>query len=368
MAQIPIVDLKAQYLEIQAEVNAAIARVHERGSFILGAEVTAFEREFAAYCNVPFAVGVASGTDALWLALAACGVASGDEVIVCSHTAVGTIVAIEMTGATPMFVDIDLERYTLDPQRVQEAISPRTRAILPVHLYGCPADLNPILELARENNLRVVEDCAQAHGARYAGQTVGGWGDISAFSFYPTKNLGAHGDGGAVLTRDSLLAERVRALREYGWRERYVSEVKGFNSRLDELQAAILRVKLKRLDFWNARRRALAALYSQTLSGAELHLPFCPPDSEHVFHQYVVRHPNRDEICAFLGERNIQTLIHYPVPVHLQPAYRGTAPRLNDLSQTELAAKQVLSLPIYPEMTEAAVLKVCEALRDYFAR
>ena len=368
MAQIPAVDLRAQYVEIQAEVNAAIARVHEGGRFILGSEVTAFEREFAEYCEAPFAVGVASGTDALFLALKACDIVSDDEVIVCSHTAVGTIVAIEMTGATPVFVDIDLERYTLDPQRVKEALSPRTRAILPVHLYGCPADLNPILDLAKEHNLRVVEDCAQAHGARYAGKAVGGWGDIAAFSFYPTKNLGAHGDGGAVLTHSSLLAERVRALRQYGWRDRYVSEVKGFNSRLDEIQAAILRVKLKRLDSWNDRRRALAALYSQTLSGAELNLPKCPLDSEHVFHQYVVRHPNRDEIRAYLSEREIQTLVHYPVPVHLQPAYRETKTRSNKLSQTELAAQQVLSLPIYPQMSEAAVLKVCETLLDYFAR
>lgn len=366
MFQIPVIDLKAQYLSIQDELDAALAHVHERGVFILGEEVAAFEQEFAAYCNVSFSVGVASGTDALHLALVACDIGAGDEVITGSHTAIGTIVAIEMAGASPVFVDIDPLRFTIAPEQIKEAISPRTRAIIPVHLYGCPADLEPILKLARENELRVIEDCSQAHGALYRGKHVGGLGDISAFSFYPTKNLGAHGDGGAILTNDKVLAEQVRSLRQYGWGERYVSEKKGFNSRLDEIQAAILRVKLKHLDRWNASRRALADRYSQILAATELELPVCPPNAEHVFHQYVVRHPDRDRLRAFLKNRGIQTLVHYPIPVHLQPAYRGIKLHSKSLTQTEIASREVISLPMYPEMNEDSVNIICATILDFF--
>lgn len=368
MIQIPVIDLKAQYLEIREELDAAMARVHARGVFVLGDEVTAFEREFAAYCNVPFSVGVASGTDALRLALMACDIGPGDEVITCSHTAIATVAAIEMVGATPVLVDIDLARYTIDPEQIKGAVSPRTRAVIPVHLYGCPADLEPILTLAKEKNLRVIEDCAQAHGALYQGKLVGGWGDVSAFSFYPTKNLGAHGDGGAVLTGDKAIAERVRLLRQHGWRERYISEEKGLNSRLDELQAAILRAKLRHLDHWNASRREIASHYSRVLAATELELPACPPNAEHAFHQYVMRHPNRDEMRMFLKSRGIQTLVHYPVPVHLQPAYRETKRISKGLPQTELAARQVISLPLYPEMKKDSVEIVCRAILDYFSR
>ncbi|MEW6030751.1 MAG: DegT/DnrJ/EryC1/StrS family aminotransferase [Chloroflexota bacterium] len=367
MTDIPIVDLKAQYYGIRAEVDAAIARVLERGNFVLGEEVAAFEREFADYLGAAFAAGVDSGTSALQLALLACGIGRGDEVLAPSHTAVATVAAIEMTGASPVLVDIELSRFTLDPERVAPAITPRTRAIVPVHLYGCSADLDPLLQLARRHNLSVIEDCAQAHGALYRGQKAGTWGHIAAFSFYPTKNLGADGDGGAVVTNDPALAERVRLLRQYGWRERFVSILKGINSRLDEMQAAILRVKLRHLDRWNARRRELARLYDELLADTGLTLPAQPKDAVHVYHQYVIRHPQRERLKAFLKENGVQTIVHYPVPVHLQPAYHDLGYSLGSLPSSELAAAQVLSLPVYPEMDEDAISQVSRLIHAHLA-
>lgn len=368
MQEIPIIDLKKQYESIRAGVDDAIARVLAKGSYILGGEVGAFEAEFTEYCGVDHAVGVASGTDALQLALLACGVGEKDEVITTAHTAVATVSAIEATGARPVFVDIDLVRFGLDPKLVAQKLTSRTRVILPVHLYGCPVDMDPILELARENNLLVVEDCAQAHGAMYAGRKVGSLGDIAAFSFYPTKNLGAFGDGGAVVTNHSGLAEKVRLLRQYGWKERYVSLIKGMNSRLDELQAAILRVKLKHLDVWNARRRELASLYIDLLSGTDLVLPAQLPGSEHVFHQFVIRHPRRDDLHAYLKQAGIHTLVHYPVPVHFQPAYADLGYAEGSLPNTELAAREVLSLPLYPELTEDDVRRVSQRVLEFFSK
>lgn len=365
MEEIPILDLKKQYQSIRVELDDAIARVLAKGAFILGAEVAAFEDEFAEYCGVSHAVGVASGTDALQLALRACGIGAGDEVIAPSQTAVATIAAIEMTGASPVLVDIELERFGLDPGAVAAAVTARTRAVIPVHLYGCPADLNPILQIAREKNIFVIEDCSQAHGALYHGRKVGAWGDIAAFSFYPTKNLGAFGDGGAVTTNNADLAGKVRLLRQYGWKERYVSQVKGMNSRLDELQAAILRVKLRRLDEWNARRRELASLYLDLLHGAGLILPSQPVDSEHVFHQFVIRHPRRDALQAHLLAQGIHTLVHYPVPVHLQPAYANLNSMVGSLSKSERAAREALSLPLYPEMMEEQVRRVSWVIREF---
>lgn len=362
---IPPFDLKRQYAALKPEVDAAIADVLERGAFILGAEVAAFEREFATYCGVSHAVGVGSGTEALHLALRACDIGPGDEVITVAHTAVATVAAIELTGARPVLVDIESRRATLNPAQLEAAITPRTRAVIPVHLYGCPAELAPILEVARRYHLRVVEDCAQAHGAVYKGQRVGSWGDLAAFSFYPTKNLGAYGDGGAIVTDDPTLSERLRLLREYGWAERYVSHSKGLNSRLDELQAAILRVKLRHLDVWNARRRALAQQYTTLLRDSGLQLPFEPPDGAHVYHLYVVRTPQREALRAFLSERGIGTLIHYPVPVHLQPAYADLGYRPGSLPETEAAAAQVLSLPLYPELREDEIEAVCNAIRAF---
>ena len=365
MDEIPVIDLNKQYQSIRVEVDGVFSRVMEKGSFILGAEVEAFEREFAEYCGVKYAIGVASGTDALQLALMACDVGENAGVAVPAHTAVATVSAVESGGADPLLVDIDLARYTLDPNLLSRAISPRTRAVIPVHLYGCPADMNLVLQFARARNLTVIEDCSQAHGALYRGHKVGGLGHAAAFSFYPTKNLGAFGDGGAVVTNDPVLAERVRLLRQYGWREQYVSSIKGINSRLDELQAGILRVKLRHLDEWNARRRLLANLYFELLSGAGLVLPFPPEDAVHVFHQFVIRHPRRDELRKHLKERGIYTLVHYPIPIHLQPAYADLALSPGSLPNTEQAAREVLSLPLYPELREDQVERVCRAILEF---
>jgi dTDP-4-amino-4,6-dideoxygalactose transaminase len=365
MPEIPAIDLKQQYQRIHSEIDAAIARTFERGSFILGAEVAAFEQEFAAYCGVAFGIGVSSGTSALQIALLAAGIGVGDEVITSAHTSVATVSAIEQAGARPVLVDIDLARYTLDPARFTAAMTPRTRAVIPVHLYGCPADLAPIIEIAHARGLLVIEDCAQAHGALYRGRWVGSWGDMAAFSFYPTKNLGAYGDGGALLTNDPALAGRARQIREYGWQERNFSVIKGLNSRLDELQAAVLRVKLKYLDQWNERRRVLTDLYDHSLASAGLVLPLWPADCTPVFHQYVIRHPHRDDLKAFLAQRDIQTQVHYPTPVHLQPAYAGLGYQAGDLPNCEIAARQVLSLPLYPELSDEAVKEVCCAIGDF---
>ncbi|MBL8102389.1 MAG: DegT/DnrJ/EryC1/StrS family aminotransferase, partial [Anaerolineales bacterium] len=335
------------------------------GSFILGAEVAAFEKEFAEYCGVFYASGVASGTEALQLALLACGIGENDEVIVPAHTAVATISAVEATGAHPILVDIELARYALNPDLLAQAFTSRTRAIIPVHLYGCAADMNPILQFAREKNLFVLEDCSQAHGALYRGRKVGSLGDIAAFSFYPTKNLGAFGDGGAVVTNNPDLAEKVRILRQYGWKEHYVSSVRGINSRLDELQAGILRLKLMYLDFWNDSRRKLASLYYGLLAGIGVTLPEQPEDSQHVFHQFVIRHPRRDALRAFLKERGIHSLVHYPVPIHLQPAYATLGFHEGSFPITETASREVLSLPMYPELEEEKVRLVCRVVEDF---
>jgi dTDP-4-amino-4,6-dideoxygalactose transaminase len=365
MKAIPVIDLKTQYRNIHHEIDEAISHVLERGTFILGDEVTTFEQEFASYCNAAYGVGVDSGTAALHIALLTCKIGAGDEVITTSHTAVATVAAIEMSGARPILVDIDPVRYTIDPDRIAAVITPRTRAIIPVHLYGCPADLDPILELARAKNIFVIEDCAQAHGAKYHGKPVGSWGDIATFSFYPTKNLGAVGDGGALVMNDDSLAKRARLLRQYGWEERYISQLKGLNSRLDELQAAILRVKLRYLDTWNERRRKLAYLYSDLLSNSGIILPSEPANVQHVYHQYVVRHPQRNSLRAFLLEREIHTLIHYPVPIHLQPAYKNLGYPQGALPVTEQTAEQVLSLPLYPEMSEDSVKMVSQAVVEF---
>ncbi len=318
-----------------------------------------------------------SGTDALHLALRACGIGPGDRVFTVSHTAVATVAAIELAGATPVLVDIDPATFTMDPNRLEEAVGAdegrrtkdeghvnrpsslvsvvrRRSAIIPVHLYGHPADMAAILEIARRYDLWVIEDCAQSHGATIDGQKTGTFGDIAAFSFYPTKNLGALGDGGAVVTSDPALAEQTRLLREYGWRERYVSAIPGLNSRLDELQAAILRVKLRYLDAENARRRALAAEYDRLLADSSVRTPITRPDVSHVFHQYVIRSGRRDALQAYLRSQGIGTLIHYPAPVHAQPAYAGRISIGEGLPHTEAAAREILSLPMFPELSERA--------------
>ena len=353
MERVPQTDPKASYLSHQAEINAAIARALSAGRYILGPEVHAFESEFAAYLGVEHAIGVASGTDALTIALHACGIGSGDRVATVSHTAVATVAAIELAGAVPVLVDIDPERFTIDCHALEKL---DVGAIVPVHLYGYPADMPRVMEIARRRGIKVIEDCAQSHGASILDRKTGSWGDAAAFSFYPTKNLGAIGDGGAVVTNDPKTAARARSLREYGWKDRYVSEVPGMNSRLDEIQAAILRVKLRYLDAANERRRVIAAAYSAALGIAS-------PPPGHVYHQYVIRSARRDELQAHLREHGIGTLVHYPVPVHLQPAYRGRIEH-GPLPHSEQAAREVLSLPMYPELSAEAIERVCSALRE----
>lgn len=371
---IPQCDPKANYLAHRAEIDAAVSGVLASGWYILGKEVTAFEAEFARYIGVGAGIGVGSGTDALLLALRACGVGPGDGVITVSHTAVATVAAVEMAGATPILVDIDPVTYTLDAEKLADLLDhypadfPPARAIVPVHLYGHPADLPAIMEIARRHGLHVIEDCAQSHGAGWEGRTTGAWGDMAAFSFYPTKNLGALGDGGIVVTDREDLAERARLLRQYGWRQRYISEIPGINSRLDEMQAAILRVKLRALDAENSRRRQIAAIYDRELAAAGIELPAVRAEVSHVYHQYVVRTPRRDELQQFLRGQGIGTLIHYPQPVHSQPAYRDRLPSHRDLFHSERAAAEVLSLPIYPEMSDADAAAVIDTIGRWAAK
>lgn len=362
---IPCSSPLAQYEAQRAEIDAAIARVLASGRYILGEEVERFEEEFAAYVGTSHAVGVGSGTEALHLALRAAGIGPGDEVVTVGHTAVATVAAIEMAGATPVLVDIDAATFTMDPSRVEDALTSRTRALVPVHLYGQPADLGPLCELASRRGLLLLEDCAQAHGASYGGRRVGSWGAAACFSFYPTKNLGALGDGGAVVTRDRALAERVKLLREYGWAERYVSHTPGLNSRLDSLQAAVLRVKLKALDTANAERARLASVYDAALAGADVTIPARGAGSTHVFHLYVVRSAARDALLRHLGAREIGAMIHYPVAVHRQPAYRRLARAGDELARTERAAAEVLSLPLYPGLKEGEQARVIDAVRSF---
>jgi len=348
---IPFLDLKATYLELQAEIDAAIKRVLDSGWYIFGAEVEAFEREYATYCEAKHCVGVANGLDALHLALLALGVGAEDEVIVPSNTYIATWLAISQCGAIPIPVEPDAATYNIDPARIEAAIGPRTKVILPVHLYGQPADMDPILEIARKHGLKVLEDGAQAHGARYKGKRIGAHGDVVAWSFYPGKNLGAYGDGGAITTDDAEIAERIRVLGNYGSRVKYVNEVQGFNSRLDPIQAAALRVKLKVLDKWNARRAVIARRYQTELRGTGITLPFVPAWAEPAWHLYVVQQTQRDALQKKMADSGIGALIHYPIPPHLQQAYASAGYIKGQFSIAEQMAKQMLSLPIGPHFT-----------------
>jgi dTDP-4-amino-4,6-dideoxygalactose transaminase len=351
-----------QYQSYEKEIDDAVKRVFKSGWFILGKEVKSFEEEFANYIGVNFAKGVGSGTDAVMLALKALQIGAGDEVITVSHTAVATIAAIEMTGAKAVMADIEEDFYTLDPAKIELAITAKTKAIVAVHLYGQPANLEAIMQIAKKHKLSVVEDCAQAHGAMYNNKRAGSIGDIGCFSFYPTKNLGALGDGGMVVTNDAQLADRVEMLRQYGWKQRYISEFAGVNSRLDELQAAILRVKLSHLDADNAKRMRIAEMYDKQLGETDLILPKKRKDSSHVYHLYVVRTKKRDELMQHLKDKEILAAIHYPVPVHLQPAYRNG----QKLEVTEKIAKEILSLPMYPELSESDVQKTIDAIIGFY--
>jgi len=359
---------KAQYLAYQGEIDEAIHRVLDNGWYILGEETAAFEKEFADYIGVRHSIGVGSGTEALHLALAACGVSGGDEVITVSHTAVATVAAIELAGAHPVFVDIEPDYYTLNPSSLEGMITPRTRAIIPVHLYGQPADVESIMEISRRHNLYVIEDCAQAHGALFRGKRVGSWSDVACFSFYPTKNLGAAGDGGMVVTDNDELSSKVRLLREYGWKERYKSAIPGWNSRLDEIQAAILRVKLKYLDKDNERRAKWARRYREELDYSDLLLPEARPGATHVYHQFVVRSSQRNALRKFLIDRGIGVQIHYPMAVHQQTAYCNRLEIRTDLSVTEQIVNEILSFPVYPQLREDEVDTVIGSVREFFAQ
>ncbi len=364
---VPFVDLTAQRLPIAHELEEALARVMRSNSYILGEEVELFEQEFAAFCGASYAVGVDSGTSALELILRAYGIGPGDEVITAANTFVATTFAISYTGARPVLVDIDPCTYTVDIVQVQEAITPRTRAIMPVHLYGQPADMDPILALARQHNLIVIEDACQAHGARYKGRRVGSLGHAAAFSFYPAKNLGAFGDGGMVVTNDPDIAETIRKLRNYGQSAKYHHELLGYNRRLDTLQAAVLRVKLKYLDEWNAARRAHARLYQQLLGGNGIRLPVEANYAEAVWHLYVIRTVARDKLQAHLKERRIGTGIHYPIPIHLQPAYRDLGYGVGDFPVTEHSAGELLSLPMFAELTPEQIAYVANTIKEFLA-
>lgn len=358
---VPFLDLKAAYLECQSEIDAAVQRVLHSGYYIGGPEVESFEAEFAQFCGASECVGLANGLDALHLALRAMDVGPGDEVIVPTNTYIATWLAISQCGATVVPVEPDARTFNIDPALIEAAITPRTKVILPVHLYGQPADMDPILEIARKHGLRVLEDGAQAHGSRYKGKRIGAHGDVVTWSFYPGKNLGAIGDGGAITTDDPVLADRIRVLRNYGSRVKYVNEVPGFNSRLDPLQAAILRVKLRYLDEWNARRAAIAARYMQELDASKLTLPYVPEWAEPAWHLFVVTLPHREERQKSLSDLGVHTLIHYPIPPHLQQAYDSGAWKQGDFPIAESMAQEVLSVPIGPQLGTAEVDAVVRA-------
>lgn len=361
---IPFLDLKAAYEELQPEIDRAVQRVLGSGFYIRGPEVSAFEERFASYCGADHCVGVASGLDALQLALNALGVGRGDEVIVASNSYIATVLAVTLCGATPIFVEPDPATFNLDPGLVEAAISDRTKAILPTHLYGQPADLDRFLDIARRHGLKLVEDAAQAHGARYKGRRVGSHGDAVAWSFYPTKNLGAMGDAGAVTTNDPETARRIRLLGNYGSERRYYNEVKGLNSRLDPLQAAILAVKLDRLDEWNDRRRAIAELYTNALKDTAIRAPAVPDWAEPAWHLYVVRTKDRDTLAGRLDEAGVSSLIHYPLPPHLQKAYAELNLPEGSFPIAEELARSVLSIPIGPHMRPADADGIARFLAD----
>lgn len=357
---------RADYHIHKKFIHEAIDRVLESGWYILGKEVSSFEEEFADYLGSAYAIGVGSATDALHLALRVLNIGQGDTVFTVAHTAVATVAAIELAGAIPHFIDINLESYTMDPVQLEIEIvraidsGAKVRAVIPVHLYGHPAAMPDIMDIAHRYGLSVIEDCAQSSGAIIRGKMTGTWGDLSAFSFYPTKNLGAVGDGGALVTSDISLAEKAQSIRQYGWGKRYVSEIAGMNTRLDEIQASILRVKLRSLDHGNERRCELASVYDSLLAETPLNRPQLMVEGRHVFHQYVVRSRRRDELRSFLQENGVSALIHYPVPIHLQPAYQQIYGGVGELPRTELAAREVLSLPLHSGTTRSEVERVAE--------
>jgi dTDP-4-amino-4,6-dideoxygalactose transaminase len=367
VAEIPFLDLGQGYLELKAEIDAAVSKVLAGGRYILGDEVESFEREFSDYLGTGHVIGVGNGLDGLALALLAAGIGPGDEVLVPANTFIATFLAVSRAGALPVPVEPRPETFTIDPDKAGAAITPRTRAIIPVHLYGQPADMDPVLELADRHSLFVLEDAAQAHGATYKGRRVGTLGHAAAWSFYPGKNLGGLGDGGAVSTSDAQLARRVRLLGNYGSEQKYIHRIKGWNSRLDELQAAVLRVKLSRLDWWNARRKTIAAIYSSGLAGTGIILPTVPDWADPVWHLYVIRTGRRDALIDHLAGQGIRTLIHYPLPVHLQDAYLDPSCSRPSFPVTERLAREILSLPMGPHLDPAQAETVVAQIRLFFS-
>jgi dTDP-4-amino-4,6-dideoxygalactose transaminase len=365
--KVPFADFKRHYKQYQAEIDQAVSRVLSSGHFILGPELEKFEKEFAEFIGEGFVIGCASGTEAIYLALAACPVGQGDEVIVVAHTAVPTINAISMTGATPVFVDIDPQTYVMDVTKVESLITPKTKAIIPVHLYGQMVNMEPLLQLANKYKLFVIEDVAQATGATCKGLVAGSVGDFGTFSFYPSKNIGAFGDGGAVFTKSKEHFDKLLMLRNYGQSKRYYHDIIGINSRLDEMQAAILTSRMEYLNVWNKRRREIASLYTREFASFSdvLRVPAIHADNEHVFHLYVIQVEERDQLQTYLLEQGIQTLIHYPIPAHLQKAYACLGYQTGSLPVSEHIASRILSLPIYPELEDEQVKLVVEAVRTF---
>ncbi len=360
--KIPLLDLRAEYAEIKDSVDAAIQRVVESARFILGEEVTGFEQEFAAFCRAEHTIGVGSGTDALYVALKTCGVDAGDEVITTPMTFIATSEAISLCGAKPVFVDVDLRSHNLDPDKLEAAITPKTKVILPVHIHGYPVDMDSILDIARRYNLKVIEDAAQAQGAEYKNSRVGSLADMACFSFYPGKNLGAYGDAGAITTNNAELAKKARLLRDHGRTSKYEHQVASFNWRIDALQAAILRAKLPHLEGWNRRRQEIAVMYNRLLEGCAAHLPLISEDFGSVWHHYAINIENRDAVQEKLKAKGVETGIHYPIPLHLQPAYRFLEYDLGEFPIAENVALTTLSLPMYPAMSDEQVQRVAETL------
>lgn len=364
---VPLVDLTAQYRTIAADVEQAAAKVLREADFILGREVKCFEQEFAEFCESRYAVGVDSGTSAIELALRACEIGAGHEVITAANSFIATSLAISHSGATPVLIDVDPRTYTIDVAAIEQAITPRTKAVIPVHLYGHPAYMDRIQEIAEQHRLIVIEDACQAHGARYRGRRVGAWSHASAFSFYPGKNLGAYGDGGIVVTNDQRIAQRVEMLRNYGQQEKYHHLFRGYNRRLDTLQAAVLRVKLRYLERWNEARRRNAALYHKLLEGSEVGLPSEAADARSVWHLYVIRVGHRDALREHLANRGISTGVHYPIPIHLQPAYQDLGHKAGDFPISESCARSILSLPMYAELTRRQIELVAQGIHEFMS-
>ncbi|MFA6551731.1 MAG: DegT/DnrJ/EryC1/StrS family aminotransferase [Patescibacteria group bacterium] len=364
--KIEFVNLRRQYQNHKKELDSAIQKVLDKNIFLLGEEVENFEREFAKFCRAKYCVGVASGTDALFLSLKALGIGPGDEVITVPNSFIASSLCISMCGAKPVFVDIDEKTYNIDATKIAEKINAKTKAIIPVHLYGQPVDMEPIKKIAKKHNLKIIEDACQAHGAKYQGIRTGNLGDIAAFSFHPSKNLGAYGDGGAIVTNDKKLDQKIRLLRAYGSTQRYHHLIVGFNSRLDELQAAILRTKLKQLDKWNEQRRKNAKLYTSLLKDSPVITPKISANGESVFHLYVIRANRRDALAKYLQDKGISVLIHYPIPIHLQPAYKDLGYKTGDFPAAEKAAQEILSLPVCPQIKEKEIKYIAQNIINFY--